>query len=241
MAKPNVIQILFLFFLIVVFMSGLYIYSVADLTALKNREKEGMETEAEAKEGGEKKSQQDDCPDLLIQRGAKLFLYYSTKPAEEGKNPAVFNSLEEYGTYMKTSKEPCPILYLQQENNAQGNDIYRVRPNPYNPFAGVPAHSALLKKYNGSVVKYMDASRENGFNKNMYAGFDPQGLYVGRITDVDVIHRSTNRSAVISDNPMDPNWGGVLFTQKQLDSGKYEENEVTRPNYPAAKTILPVR
>ena len=185
------------------------------------------------------------CPDLLVQRGSQLFLYYSKQPAADGKNPMIFKSLEEYSDYMKVqnsaNKSSCPLLYLQQENNAQGNDVYRVRPSPFNPFAGMPANSALLKQYDGSVIKPLDASRENGYNKGLYPGFDPQGLYVGRITEVDVVHQSTETAAVLSDNPMDSNWGGVLFTQGQLDSGKYDENEVTRPNYPSARTNIPVR
>jgi hypothetical protein len=37
---------------------------------------------------------------------------------------------------------------------------------------------------------------------------------------------------------MDPNWGGVEYTQAQIDSGKYAENEVTKPVYPSAKAEL---
>jgi hypothetical protein len=41
---------------------------------------------------------------------------------------------------------------------------------------------------------------------------------------------------------MDPNWGGVLYTQAQVDSGKYVENEVTRTNYvtPKGAQMLPI-
>jgi len=28
---------------------------------------------------------------------------------------------------------------------------------------------------------------------------------------------------------MDPNWAGVTYTQQMVDSGKYEENNITRP------------
>ena len=30
---------------------------------------------------------------------------------------------------------------------------------------------------------------------------------------------------------MDPNWGGVLYTQRAIDSGKYQENAVYKPNF----------
>jgi hypothetical protein len=73
----------------------------------------------------------------------------------------------------------------------------------------------------------------------MYPGFDPQGLYVGRTTNVDVVHQSTETEAILSDNPMDSNWGGVLFTQGQLESGKYEENEVVKPVFPQVRNRIP--
>ena len=31
----------------------------------------------------------------------------------------------------------------------------------------------------------------------------------------------------ISPNPMDPNWGGATYTQKLIDSGYYEDNNVS--------------
>ena len=79
------------------------------------------------------------------------------------------------------------------------------------------------------VVKQMDASRENPpYNQGNYTGFDPTSLYVGVYTDVDQVHDSTEKDP-ISDNPMDPNWGGVLYTEKQVRSGKYDENNIYKP------------
>jgi hypothetical protein len=63
-----------------------------------------------------------------------------------------------------------------------------------------------------------------------YPGFDPLGLQIGTYTKLDEIHDSTAKSGV-SDNPMDLNWGGVQHTQQAVDSGKYEENQVTKPVY----------
>jgi hypothetical protein len=39
---------------------------------------------------------------------------------------------------------------------------------------------------------------------------------------------------------MDSNWGGVLFTQKAVDSGKYEENNVKKPLLYTPKNIIPL-
>ena len=54
------------------------------------------------------------------------------------------------------------------------------------------------------------------------------GLHVGQYTDIDKIHDSTETDA-ISDNPADPNWGGVLYTESVVQSGKYDDNKVVRP------------
>uniref|UniRef100_A0A6C0HZC9 Uncharacterized protein n=1 Tax=viral metagenome TaxID=1070528 RepID=A0A6C0HZC9_9ZZZZ len=81
-------------------------------------------------------------------------------------------------------------------------------------------------KENQEPVNVKDASRENtDFNTNMYAGFDPTGQYIGVYTNLDKIHQSTSFSE-LSDNPMDANWGGVLYTKDAVDSGKYADNVV---------------
>ena len=36
--------------------------------------------------------------------------------------------------------------------------------------------------------------------------------------------------APVSDNPMDTNWGGVVYTHNTVDSGKYKDREVVPPN-----------
>ena len=232
--KSNIYQIFFLMFLLFTFALGGYVYSTMDLKYMIARS-EGMETN----EDGKKKDDEipEGCPDVLVQWGNVLYLYDSRNPLENDKNPVVFNSLDEYGEHIKKQNEAgksCPVLFLQQENNAQGDNVYRMRPSPFNTQNGVPANSALLRPYDGRVINQRDASRDNGYNQNMYPGFDPQGLYVGRNTEVDVVHYSTEQ-APKSDNPMDSNWGGILYTQAQVDSGKYVENEVTPTNYPTPK------
>lgn len=84
----------------------------------------------------------------------------------------------------------------------------------------------------GSVInpiKQLDASREDApYNQGSYSGFDPTGLYIGRYTDIDKVHDST-ADTKLSDNPMDANWGGVLYTESQIQSGKYDENNIYKP------------
>jgi len=220
-------------FLLIAFALGGYVYSTIDLKKMIAKT-EGMQDDNDQEADSDKSS----CQDLLVQRGSVFLLYNTSLPEVEGTNPISFNSLEEYSAYFNARNKlkglKCPPLFLQQENDAQGNDVYRVRPSPYNPFAGVSANSPLLRPYDGKMVKELDASRENGYNQNMYPGFDPDNLFIGRKTDIDVVHESTENTK-ISDNPMDTNWGGILYTQGQLDSGKYAENSVESTNYAALK------
>jgi len=253
--KPyNMIQILFFMFTLLTFVVGGYVYSTMNIKErLMNMEKDkqhiiekdgfiGMLPQTQVEEGMEPKPKEPEpqpeetCPDLLVKSGEKLHLYNTKKPNKEGENPIVFNNLDEYITHLENQRKNgtiCPVLFLQKENDAQGKDVYRARPSPFHTSPGLPITDTVNKK--PIIIK--DASRENGYNQNNYPGFDPYGLYVGRITNVDVVGTSTEQDKV-SDNPMDPNWGGVLYTQKAVDSGKYEDNAVSRVVYPTPKTTF---
>lgn len=61
-----------------------------------------------------------------------------------------------------------------------------------------------------------------------YTGYDPQGQYVGRYTNLDQTHDSTHLLFPEgSPNAADDNWGGVLFTERVIGSGYYDDNNVT--------------
>ena len=216
-------------FLIIVFLSGLYFYISAHPFAEVS--KETMENVEETRPNDAPRT----CPNLLIQRGNILLLYDTTRPNDES-NPIRFSNLDEYIYYvdMQRSKgDACPILYLQQETNAQGEDVYRARPSPFDLQGGLPPSTEL---YPPKPVKIVDANREHPpYNANNYAGFDPYGQNVGQYTTLDAIHDSTS-SKEVSDNPMDANWAGVTYTQQMVDSGKYDENVVTRPVLYTPKT-----
>jgi hypothetical protein len=263
------IKILFLLFLIVTFFVGMYFYSVTlyhfSIPAKPMENMENMEN-SENKDS----SADSNCPDILIKEGNGLLLYNSKKPKEDGVNPLPFFNLDEYINYLEIQKKKgihCPVLYLQKENDAQGKDVYRFRANPFGIDGGTNpmtmtraeyAHRDLLSQnppptilMNGSTanldrnapVNIVDASRQNGnFNAGNYPGFDPQNQYIGIYTNIDRIHDSTRSEVPFSDNPMDPNWGGVVYTENAINSNKYEENNIRKPNYitPRGGIQLPV-
>jgi hypothetical protein len=243
------ILILFLLFLIIVFFIGLYVYVFNKIpNALFS--KESMENNTTNTE----------CPDLLINKGNVILLYNSNKPQKEGENPIPFYNLDEYINYLEIQRKKginCPILYLQKENDAQGNDVYRIRPSPFDQQGGLPPSYYLNKAQlnhldlqienppalsaginnidKNSPQPIIDANRSHPpYNSGNYAGFDPYGLHQGSYTQLDKIHDSTSQNSV-SDNPIDTNWGGVLYTQQSVDSGKYDDYNIYKPNYVTPK------
>lgn len=215
---------LFLLFLIFVFILGFYIYVFAPV-ALK---------ETMSGDSGSDDALFRGCPDLLINRGNLLLLYNSKIPESMGSNPLEFKNMDEYITYLEGQRKlgmRCPILYLQLENDAQGRDVYRMRSGPFDLQGGLP--TPLVDKENPAQI--IDSNRDHPpYNAGNYAGFDPTGLHIGQYTELDQIHESTEK-APISDNPLDSNWGGVLYTESAVQSGKYEDRVVTRPNYVTPK------
>jgi hypothetical protein len=363
------------------------------------------------------------CPNVLIRRGNLLLLINTHRPPENGTNPIIFNHLDEYIHYVKVQRETnnnyCPVMFLQEESNAQGKNVYRVRPGPFDQHGGSPSPELSIDEiknvhdffhgtpdvettfvdntidistpgpfnedivntivqsdivttgqkfltnptvsdnnkltrmenistenamnlpitptnetnqipvyqnfnysappptlkykesmttssvpitnsvqtitslpaltessssstlppmttppnspvyqlplqtqyYNGSLGPYVgstveirspvvdvsnvhpivDSSRDNApYNQGQYPGFDPNGEDIGKYTELDKIHDSTKKEGPFSDNPMDPNWGGVLYTRQQVMSGKYNDNQVLKPIYGGAPNVMSI-
>ena len=81
------------------------------------------------------------CPDTLIQKGCKYHLFNSKLAPVPGVNPIVFNNLEEYVEFTDWQRSQgirCPVLYLQQTFDAQGNAVYKTRPGATDLQGGLP-------------------------------------------------------------------------------------------------------
>lgn len=220
-------KIVFLIFSFVLFLAGLYFSLTFSL--------EGMENNIATKIVDD-----ESCPDLLVRRGKTLLLYNTKKPTQDGINPLPFYNLDEYINYLEIQKRKgkiCPVLFLQYESTAQGTDVYRLRPSPFDLQGGTPSELDIssLKTLNGRPIEILDATRDGKYNQGMFAGFDPMGLHNGEYTELDVIHESTEKGP-ISENPMDINWGGVMESENAVRSGKYKDRYVTRPRYFTPKT-----
>lgn len=188
------------------------------------------------------------CPNMLIQKGSKIYLYNSKLAEVPGVNPIEFNNLEDYTEFLEWQRSQgirCPVLYLQSTYDTQGNQVYKVRPSISEPQFGLPPSSSppigiasqtppVFESSLGNVntlaypnpTLLVDATRNDPpYNKGSYPSYDASSYYIGTTTPLDEMNIKQEQ-APISPDPMDSNWGGAEYTQSLVDKGYYKENEV---------------
>jgi len=197
---------------IIVFLAGLYFYA-----SQANKLKEGFA-------GSEKR-----CPNILVQKGKRLYLYNSKIAKVPGVNPIEFENLEDYVEFTDWQRSQgikCPVLYLQHSYDTQGNSGYKIRPGATDLHGGLPPSTTTSTAETGPISKLVDATRNDPpYNQNITPGFDASSYYVGRKTPLDKMDQ-TQENLLYSPNAMDPNWGGDDYTQSLIDQGYYKGNEV---------------
>lgn len=159
------------------------------------------------------------CPNLLIKKGAKYYLHNTAKDNVPGVNPIEFKNLEEYVEFMHWMRGQgirCPVLYLQQTYDTQGERTYRVLPDAVEQNAGLPPQRMP------KLTKLYDA----GHQKGSMPGFDPLNQYIGDYTPLDAMF---HEKGPISDNPMDNQWGGAQYSREVVQSGKYAKDTIAIP------------
>jgi len=189
------------------------------------------------------------CPNLLIQKGSRFYLYNSKLAQIPGVNPVEFNNLEDYTEFLDWQRSQnirCPVLYLQETYDAQGNRVYKSRPSVSEPQAGLPPSSAAPVGIASQVTPMMETSLEPvgdeaypnptllvdatrndpPYNQNSYPAYDQTSYYIGTTTPLDQMNMEQEK-APISPDPMDPNWGGSAYTQDLVDKGYYKQNNVS--------------
>lgn len=234
--------------LLVLFFIGLFVYSRKETwspslstTFYSPYTIEGM-TNQSANNGG---TGEGDCPNLLVQNGAKFYLYNKNKPEVPGENPLEFGSLEQYTTYINRQRmlgNNCPVLYVQKTMGAQGDDVYKVRATPDDPQGGTPPpqatdlpKSATFPQTPYDQKMYMDnlaQSLANNLSVSQARNVDKLELTKsvltqtpgGCPTNVDNIKPLVVQGKTA--DPMTDNWGGPKFSQQLIDDGYYVGNEV---------------
>lgn len=214
---------------ILVFLIGIYFY-------------------ASSAEGFTTQGSQPRCPDMLIQKDSKFYLYNSKLAQVPGVNPVEFDNLEDYTEFLDWQRSQgirCPVLYLQATYDAQGNKVYKVRPSVSEPQAGLPPSAAPPIGIASQVPPLMESGLEPvgepaypnptllidaGHNDPPYnyggvPAYDQSSFYIGTTTPLDMMNVKQEQ-APVSPDPMDPNWGGQAYTQDLVNKGYYKENEV---------------
>lgn len=175
------------------------------------------------------------CPNLLIQKDNDFYLYNSRLANVPGVNPIRFNNLEDYVEFIKWQKSQgikCPILYLQQMYDAQGNPVYKQRKSPCDLMGGLndyPANSLFYQPFeslpNKDYINQYDANQmlliqeQNNILTSPIDGSESDSF--------DSIY--TNNSNNIGGNSADAmsaNWGGKDYTRKLVSEGYYDSDKV---------------
>lgn len=135
------------------------------------------------------------CPNILIQKGSEFYLYNSKIAKVPGVNPVKFNNLEEYVQFMEWQRSQgirCPILYLQESYDSQGNTVYKARPSPTNLQGGLP--DLMVGDAHPPLTMLFDANRDDPpYNINNYPGFDPINQYIGLYTPLDKMSKMSTK------------------------------------------------
>jgi len=156
---------------------------------------------------------------MLIQKDSKFYLYNSNLAKVPGVNPVEFDNLEDYTEFLEWQKSQgvrCPVLFLQQTYDAQGEAVYKARPSVSEQQGGLNPIASLGAS--GNKTKLIDASRNDPpYNQGSVAGYDESSFYVGSKTPLDEMNNVKNGTK--SANPMNPNWGGPEYTQSLVEAG----------------------
>jgi hypothetical protein len=188
------------------------------------------------------------CPNLLVQKHSKFFLYNTNLAEVPGVNPIVFENLEDYTEFIDWQRAQgirCPILFVQHTYDAQGKTVYKSRPSVHESQGGLqPSNKMPISiASSGKIIEspkndqvlhpnptlLVDAGRNDPpYNKNSYPAYDNTSYYVGTTTPLDKMDIDQEKKKV-SPNPMDTNWGGHTYTQTLVDRGYYKNNYVYIP------------
>lgn len=164
------------------------------------------------------------CPNILLQRDNRFFLFNSDLAIVPGVNPISFNNLDEYRQFIKWQRGQginCPVLKLQRSFNTQNDEIYQVTPNIF-------SNDNMQLDYDEQPINpLINANMDNPpFNQNR-VGFDENNQDIGRFTGLDQMFHDNTFDDGCSADPMDTNWCGPEYSRKKVKEGAYAGNEIT--------------
>jgi hypothetical protein len=195
------------FLFLIVFLIGLYFYA-------KNATTEGLTN----------KNNTSRCPDLLIQKGSRFYLYNSKLAQVPGVNPVEFENLEDYTEFLDWQRSQnirCPVLYLQESYDAQGKRVYKTRPSVSEPQAGLSSTTTSSPE---PLEQVGDPAYPNNANSN---NANSNNANSNNANSNNANSNNPKNPTNVSPNPMNPNWGGAEYTQNLIDTGYFKGDEVS--------------
>jgi hypothetical protein len=161
-------------------------------------------------------------PDGILRSEPKLTLAPMTKayaPPPETRTPMANNDLYTFPPMNTIAPGTLPSYATANSKSAATTTSL----SPQGVDKGYNNGTKAMNDYN------YDASPVQITDNSSYSDYDP--LTSGDISKYEYVDKAdaSTQPDGLSDNPMDPNWGGVVYTQKMLESGKYNDNIVTKP------------
>jgi len=159
------------------------------------------------------------CPNLLIEKDSKFYLYNTQKVEVPGVNPIKFDHLEEYTEFiewLRASGIRCPVLFAKQTYTTQGDKSFKICPSNDPSICGLPQTQQPESKLINA-----------GHNSGSMPAFDQNNQYIGENTPLDKMFHYEEKQS-ISDNPLDNNWGGAQYSRNAVKGGKYADDTVER-------------
>ena len=183
---------------------------------------------------------QKSCPNILVQKGDKIFLKNTNLAEIPGINPVMFNNLEEYVDFMDWQKSQginCDVLFLKHEYDAQGYGVLKIRPDIIETSGGSQAKSpgnidniqdsTELVSDNAQDSQLLTDSNHNdpGFNNGDYPGFDSDNQYIGISTPIDSISKhGSNIKDYKNENKLDRTYNANDISNVDNDEQNYKEH-----------------
>jgi hypothetical protein len=208
----------YLIFIIVCFLLGIYFIINFDKRNNTNNILEGF-IESSDKKGFK-------CPNVLVQKGAQYYLYNSKLDSVPGVNPIQFDNLEDYVEFIDWQRSQgirCPILYLQQSYNAQGQATYKIRPDPLDLQGGLPPAPPTTSS-NSSTSYYTNSPMSSSMTPSMSSSNTTNIIDENNVTNIT---QQEAENMTYSPNAMDVNWGGEQYTESLIEAGVYADNNVS--------------
>lgn len=123
------------------------------------------------------------CPNLLVQKGTKFYLYNSKLARIPGVNPVMFNTLEDYLEFLEWQRGAgirCPVLYVQYTYDVHGEPVYKVHPSVTDPQGGLPPNPMIVPPSSDDAATFDTAQ-----HVEIVPGFNSTDLFVESTTQFD--------------------------------------------------------